>query len=72
MSDVNLCHKKTATLPIVIVDFILMVIKMVTMEEVDIGLNIPDKLPLAIMDQELMLTGEVDIGMRTATIPPVT
>ena len=40
--------------------------------EVNIDHKIPDTLPLAIGEQELMLKGEVYIGLRPATIPPIT
>ena len=36
--------------------------------EVNIDHKIPDTLPLAIGEQELMLKGEVYIGLRPATI----
>ena len=40
--------------------------------EVDLGYNIPVTTPLAIREQELMLKGEVDIGLIPSTIPPIT
>ena len=49
-----------------------MLIKLVMMEDVDIGLKIQATLPLATMKQMFMLVGEVDIGLRPATIPPIT
>ena len=42
------------------------------MIEVDLGHKRPDTLPLEIGEQELMLKGEVDIGIRPATITPIT
>ena len=36
------------------------------------GLNKPATLPLAISEQELMLTGDADIGLKPATINPTT
>ena len=39
---------------------------------VDLGNNIPATLPLVIGEQELMLKGEVDIGLQPATITPLT
>ena len=38
----------------------------------ELGLNIPATIPLAILDKWLVFTGEVDIGLRLATIPPIT
>ena len=55
--EANLGLKIPGTLPIIIVEFIVMVIEVVTMEEVDIGLKIPDTLPLAILDKLLVATG---------------
>ena len=49
-----------------------MVIKLVTMEEVDIGLNRPYAIPLAIMEQVLIVMIEVYIDLRTSTILPTT
>ena len=40
--------------------------------EVDLGHKIPDNLPLSIGGKKLMLKGEADIGLRPATIPPIT
>ena len=42
------------------------------MVEVDICIKIPASLPLAIVGQELMLTGGVYIGLRLSTINPIT
>ena len=42
------------------------------MVEVDIGLNILSTCPVSVVDQELMLKGEVYIGIRTSTLPPIT
>ena len=53
---VNIGLKITATLPLAIMKFITVVIKVVTTVEVDIGFNKPYTLPLAIVAQELMLT----------------
>ena len=72
MLKVYTCLKRKANIPIVIVEFIKVVIKMETMVEVDLGLNIPATLTLEIMDQELMWMGEVDIGLRPSTISPIT
>ena len=51
MLDVYKCLKIPANLPPVIVDFIKVLIKVVTILEVDIGLNIPANLNLAIIYQ---------------------
>ena len=40
--------------------------------EVDLGYNIPVTTTLAIREQELMLKGEVDIGLQLGTINPIT
>ena len=40
--------------------------------EVDLGHKIPETLPLTIRTHELMLKGEADIGLRPATITPIT
>ena len=42
------------------------------MVEVDISLNITYNIPLETVDQELMLLGEVDIGLRLSTPPTIT
>ena len=41
-------------------------------EEVDIGLKRPATICLTIVDQVLMLTGEVDIGLRLGILTPIT
>ena len=48
-----------------------MVIKVVTMVEVDIGLKRSATIPIAVVDQELMLMEEVGISLIPATIPPI-
>ena len=40
--------------------------------EVDRGLKRPYNIPKSIVEQVLMVMVEVDIGIRTATIPPIT
>ena len=70
--EVDIRLKRPATLPISIVEFIIVVIKVVIMVDVEIGINIPYTLPLEILDQEFMLAGEVDKGLRQATNPPIT
>ena len=49
-----------------------MVIKVLKMLEVDIVIKIPDNIPPVIVDQELLLKGEVDISLIPATLPPIT
>ena len=39
--------------------------------EVYLGHKIPSNLPLEIGEQELILNGEVDIGLRPANITPI-
>ena len=66
--DVDIVLKRPATVSLVMVKFI----SLVLMVEVSIGLKRPSTIPLSIVDQELILTGEVDIGLTPATIPPIT
>ena len=40
--------------------------------QVDLGHKIPDTIPLEIEEQELMLNGEVDIGIQRTTINHLT
>ena len=42
------------------------------MEELDIGLKIPATLPLTIVDQVLMFMGDVYMGLRPASLAPIT
>ena len=72
MEDVAISLKRLASIIIATVEFIVMVNKAVMMGEVYIGLKIPATLPLEIMEQSLMLTGEVNKGLIPATIPPIT
>ena len=44
---------------------------LVMLVEVDLGHKRPSTLPLEIVEQYLMLKGEADIGIRTATLPPI-
>ena len=55
---------RLATLPLVIAERMLV--------EVYLGHNRTDTLPLEIGELELMLKGEVDIGLRPTTLPPIT
>ena len=47
-------------------------IKVVTVLEVDIGIKRPYTIPLVTVEKYLMLTGDVDIGLRPSTLPPIT
>ena len=42
------------------------------MTDIYSGLKIPDTLPFAIVDKVLIVIGELDIGLRPATLPPIT
>ena len=53
-------------------EFIIVMTKVVIMVDVDIGINIPATITFAFVEQDLMLTGEVGIGLRPATITPIT
>ena len=72
MEDVDIGLKRPVTLTTPILQFIMEIIKVVMMVDVDIGLNIPATIPPTIMDQDLMLTGEVNIGIRPSTFLPIT
>ena len=61
---------KQATIPLEIVELIIAVIKVVTMEEVYLGLNIPSNIPLEILDKVLVVMVELDIGFIPSTLPP--
>ena len=52
-------------------EFILAVIEVVMIVDMDIGLKISDTIPLAIPKQELMLMGYMHICIRTDTIAPI-
>ena len=60
----DLGHKRIATISLAIVDFIILLL----MVELELGLKRPVTLPLTIVDQELMMKGEVDIGLIPDTI----
>ena len=64
--------KISATLPLAIVEFIVVVTKVVTMKEVYICLKRPATLHLVIWGQFLILMVEVDIGTMPATLPLIT
>ena len=42
------------------------------MADMDLGLKRPSNFPIATLDKLLVVIGEVDIGPRPATIPPIT
>ena len=52
--------------------FIIIVIKMVTLVDVNIGLKIIDTLLIEIVDQYLIFMGEVDISLIPTTLTPIT
>ena len=64
MVDMDTCHKRPDTISLAIGEFIILVL----MVEVELGLNRPTTLPFTIVDKDLMLKGEVDIGLIPATI----
>ena len=47
------------------------VIVVVAMKDMDLGFKRPATLTLKIMDKLFMVTVEVEIGIRTAPIPPI-
>ena len=65
MIEVDLGHKRPSAISLAIVEFIILML----MVEGELGLKRPAILPLAIVEQEFMLLGEVDIGLRPATLP---
>ena len=65
MVEVDLGHKRPDTIYLKILEFIIMVL----MVEVELGLKRPSTLPLTIVDKELTLKRDMDIGLRTATLP---
>ena len=72
MEDLDLGLMRPATPPLKIVYFIAVVIKVVTMEELDICIKRPATIYLAIVEQVLVVMVAVDIGLRPATLPPIT
>ena len=68
MVEVNRVFMITDPLPQKIMNFIILVT--MVKKEVDPGLKRPTNLPLELSEQELMLTGEVDIGTIPATLNP--
>ena len=49
-----------------------MVIEVMKMVKVYIGINIPSAVTLVIVEQDLILKGEADIGLRPDTLPYIT
>ena len=72
MKYVNLGLKRPPTFPLEIMDFIVVLIKVVIMVEVDIDIKRPANLTLIIVEQGLMLMGEVDIVMTPDNITTIT
>ena len=68
MVDMDTCHKRPDTISLAIGEFIILVL----MVEVELGLNRPTTLPFTIVDKDLMLKGEVDIGLIPDTLPTTT
>ena len=60
--------QRPSTFSLVIVDFIILVL----MLEVKLGIKRPATLPITIFNQGLVLMGYVAIGLRSATLPPIT
>ena len=72
MEGMDLGLKRPDNIPIVIMEFIVVLIEVVTMKELDIGLKRLATPPIEIMDKELMLMGELDIDLRPSTITHIT
>ena len=71
MEDVDICLLRQTTIPLEVLEIIIVVIEVVMMLYVDMGLLRKATLPLLILDKELKLTGEVDMGLRPATLTPI-
>ena len=69
--EVDLGIKRPYNIPLVILNFIVLVIKVVIVEDVDWGLKIPSTLTLSIVEQMLIVMGEVDICRIPVTLPPI-
>ena len=65
MVEVDLGHNRPDTPTFEIVEFIILVL----MVEVELVLNIPTTYPLTITEQDLVLKGEVYIGLRPVNCP---
>ena len=68
MVEVDIGLKITATLSIVVAEFIILVL----MLEEELCVKRLATLTFAIVKKKLMLTGEVDMGIRPATLSPIT
>ena len=69
--EVDLGLKRPANIPLVILDFNVVVIKLVMVEDVDFGLKRPSTLTFSIMEQVLMVMGEADICRIPVTLPTI-
>ena len=67
MVEVDLGNKTPATLSLEIFEFIILVL----MVEVELGLKRSANLPLAIIDKQLMMKVDMDIGLRPETLTRV-
>ena len=72
MEGVDIGFLRPATLPLEIIGFIMVEIKVVMTVEVDIGINRSSTLPPSIAEKDLMLMGEVDIAPRPTNNPSIT
>ena len=68
MEDVEIDLLRLATITLVTTEVIIVVM----LVKVDVGYKRPNTLPLSIVDKELMLKGELDIGLIPDTLPPIT
>ena len=68
MVDADLGLKRPATIFIAIAELIILVL----MVYVELGIKKPATLTLEIVDQDMMLMGDLNIGLRPETIPPIT
>ena len=72
MEGVDIGILRPVTLHISITEFIIAVIEVVTVVEADIGPKRSANIPLAIVDQLLMLMGELNICISPETLPTTT
>ena len=72
MEDVDLGFMISATLHISVVEFIVVVIKVVMIEEIYFGLNRPATLTFSIVEQVFMVMVEVYIGLIKSTLTTIT
>ena len=68
MADMYLGIKIPATISLTIVELIILML----MLEVELGLKITATLLNVMVEQDLMLTGDVDIYLRPDILPPIT